>query len=185
MTLIEKTDLQAEARGRLLEQYKAKPNFEAFVTLLARQTQELEEIYFDILAAFALGTAVGEQLDFLGQIIGRERLGLSDTAYRVRLNAQVLLNKASGTLEEILAIIDIVKPGLSLVVREHFPAGFEIDNGTAITLAEGQELAIFIEEATGVGINGFFVFFEAPKFAFDTGGAGFDQGNKFAGTGAQ
>lgn len=113
------------AKAKLLMQYREKPRFEAVVSAIAAEVQELEDALHTLNTGRALPTAVGAQLDVLGRIVGQGRLNLSDTQFRRYISARIALNNSSGTIPEVRAIFaSLAAIGSAVEVHERFPAAF-------------------------------------------------------------
>ncbi len=113
--------------------------------------------------AFALETAEGEQLDFIGSVVGLPRQGYSDTRYRTFLEIQIdLLLSANrdeaewtGTHENILRIcrtfVGPLAPPITLVTSG--PYNFEL-SVPGLVLSELLILVNFICKAIYAGVLG-------------------------------
>lgn len=95
------------------------------------------QLYQDILSclnaigpAFDVDTAVGAQLDILGQIVGASRTVafqpsggvspvLDDTTYRVLIRARIFQNHWDGKLDSLLTIWQSLFPGGLLILNDH------------------------------------------------------------------
>ncbi len=168
--LTKKTTITSEALANLIEFFKRKPKIAAFISAFVDQSQDVEDGAFEVLLDTIIETAVGVQLDGIGVIVGRARGGLSDPLYRVRLQAQILLNKSSGTLDEILTIIILLEAAPIVDVSESFPAGFIIE----ILEIQGDpaQLAAIIAEARSAAVNGHLHYSLSPAaelFTFASG----------------
>lgn len=168
------TERLAQAVANLIDQFKGQPNIEAFIEAWAQQSQEVELAAFEVLTETTLDAAVGVQLDGLGDIVGVERAGLSDTDYRLRIRAQILLNNSSGTIDDIIQIA-VALGATSVTLAEVFPAKIELNVTTPI--ASGEQIGTVLADATPAGVGYWFTWYEsATPFLFDTAGQGFDQG---------
>ncbi|MCG8433501.1 MAG: DUF2612 domain-containing protein [Gammaproteobacteria bacterium] len=163
---------------KLLTQFKEKPNIEAILRVILKQVQDLEDAAFVLLTGTLLPNAVGNQLDRVGQIVGESRQGRGDADYRVGLSARILLNLSNGTIEELIAIVNVMTSGTAQIdVTEAFPAAFDITVDTPIS--NGSAVGVFVLLAKPAGVLAKFRWFEAAagtEFRFDTAGQGFDQG---------
>lgn len=80
------------ARNRpLIQMNDAQGNrkFREFLDVLSQPLQTFEDVDLEVMAAFDLDTAEGDQLDKIGSILGLPRSGFSDTRYRTFLQIQV------------------------------------------------------------------------------------------------
>lgn len=168
------TERLAEAVGNLIDQFRGQPNFQAFIRAWAQQSQDVETAAFGVLTLTTLANAVGEQLDGTGSIVGVEREGRSDADYRVRIGAQIVLNNASGTIEDLLQL-SVALGATTTVLTEVYPAKLEIVSEVAI--ANGIEIGRVMGLARPAGVGHWFTYFEGTTpLRFDVSGQGLDQG---------
>jgi hypothetical protein len=174
MTLVHVTDHVRAAWARLIEQFRDKDSLKAFVASYIKQIQGIEDACFDLLAGRIVDDAEGELLDFLGRIVGQERLGYADDAYRALVRARVRLNVSSGTPEDLIALAQLL--GVVPVVTEHPPAGVTVVSTEPIT--NGDLIATLMNLAKAAGVRLVFEWHHtAPAFTFENGdGAGFGAG---------
>lgn len=173
-TLTQKTNRVAEAQGNLIDQFKNHTNIDAVVEAFATQDQELEDAAFEVNTETTLANSVGQQIDNLGTIVGVERGGRTDAEYLLRIAAQILLNKISGSIPEIVELAEAL--GLTnFTFVEAFPAKIEITEDAVIT--EGEEIGNTLARSKAGGVGFAFTWYEsATPFKFDTAGQGFDLG---------
>jgi len=173
-TAILTTERLTEAVGNLIDQFKGQANIEAFIRAWAQQSQELEVAAFDVITATALAGAIGAQLDGAGAIVGVEREGRTDADYRVRIGAQILLNNASGTIEDLIQLA-VALGSTTVVLTESYPAKIEIVSDSPIV--NGEEIGRVMGLAKPAGVGRWFTWFESTNpFRLDTAGQGLDQG---------
>lgn len=185
----------AEAVAHLVQQFRGKPKIEAFVSLIGRQIQDLENALFSIVSTTDINTVTGTQLDVIGLLVSQPRNGHSDDVYRLFLRARILVNSSRGSVDEIIAILALLigsNPVISLIEppdsptildTDLDPATFEIDVTSDLPAGvDGVVVSLMALEAKSTGIRGLISFHNAPAFRFDTAGAGFDQGNALAST---
>lgn len=151
-------------------------NIEKLIDIFAQEVQELEDAIIQILDETTLPTAIGVQLDGLGEIVGLERQGLDDATYRARLRSQILANRSNGTINELIAIADLFTGGGETFTLVESFTGFEIEFTTILPFGIGEQLAKLIRIARSAAVNGYVIFHQStPIFAFDGfGGAQFD-----------
>jgi len=173
-TMVINRSRASEAASKLIEQFRGQTNIGALVAAIAAQNQALEEAAFQVLEETSVATAVGEQLDGLGQIVGVERAGRNDTDYRARLVAQIAKNNSSGTIEELISLATSLG-ATTVELSENPPAKFDVNIGG--TLANGADVAQLLGLARPAAVGYTFTWYEvAGFFRFDTAGQGFDQG---------
>lgn len=103
------TDFLAQAKSRLLEQYKNKPNIENVLSIYSEQFDALETAFFQIDVARFVPTAIGVQLDQIGEIVGQPRNGITDDdRYRVLIYARIGINISEGEIERIIDVFKLI-----------------------------------------------------------------------------
>lgn len=102
------TDHVARGLARLKEQFKAKPNIEAWLTVLLTPVQRLEDALYQLLTERGIDNAIGAQLDALGKIVGQVRDGRTDEVYRRFIRARISVNKSNGLIEDVLTVTRLV-----------------------------------------------------------------------------
>lgn len=83
------------------------PRVEALLRTFAEQIQALETVNVDLITERTMTSAIGEQLDVLGRIVGEPRRGAEDEPYRNRIRVRVLVNRSNGTLPELIEIVRV------------------------------------------------------------------------------
>ncbi|KKM13409.1 hypothetical protein LCGC14_1716540 [marine sediment metagenome] len=184
MAIVEKTTHTRDAQGNLISQFKGKTDLDFYIASFTDSLAELEGVLFDIFEnTLTISATTGANLDVLGELVGVEREGRTDSLYAMRIAAQILLNIGSGTIEDIIAIIDSMTGGSNVieVTEPLFPAFFEVETLNILTAGLGAEVGALVASAKPAAVGGQFSFFEsAPPFTFDTASFGFDDG-KLAG----
>lgn len=127
----------AEAYHNLISFFQ-KPRNQAVLEALAAQVQELEGELWDLNQAFDIEDAEGQQLDFIGRLVGEARQGRTDTDYRKAVKVRILTNGSQGTHEELLAIVAALEPATTSTFTEYYPSAVRLDYTVlgATTLAE-------------------------------------------------
>jgi len=151
--LTQKTTHTAEALDHLLEVLKGKPDLAAFITPFIDQIQDAENAAFELIDERTIAAAVGVQLDGIGQIIGETRDGRTDDDYRAGLQAKILINKTSGTIEEIIEIIDILISN-SIEFEDLYPASFYVTIVGALVDLDPVLLAGIVSSAKPAAVRG-------------------------------
>lgn len=161
MSVTEKTTHAAEARARLLGQFKGKTKIEGVVSAQAAQSQAEETVFFELLEERSLATGVGVQLDGIGEIVGEERKGKADALYRIYLQARILINRSSGTAPQINEIANLlIDAANNRAYSELYPAAFKIVVDD-IFPTDVDAIKEILGDARGGGIRGFLEYTEA------------------------
>jgi hypothetical protein len=98
-------DHQQRATTKLLEQSKNRPNFNSLLNAMTAVVQSFEDLSYPVLGGRSLATAVGLQLDHLGEIVGLGRNGLDDPTYKLYLIGTIAKNNSDSTTATLLNIV--------------------------------------------------------------------------------
>lgn len=114
--------------AKFLEQFKDKAALDGLARSYLNRVQELEDAIWEVILIRGVDFSEGVNLDALGQIVGRPRLGLGDVDYRVALRAQIRINRSSGTPEDMIAVTGLsITAGESFTFAEAYPATVVIE----------------------------------------------------------
>ena len=173
------SDHVAQAKATLIEQFKRKPNFEAFVEILATRIQTCEDMWEDLLVKRLLETAEGTNLDNIGAIVDEAREGRSDDEYRTAILFKVFINISCGEPETVMTVLKTVTEATEVRLIEFFPATMLLwTNGSEIPSDLGVKLRKVVP--AGVEYQIACTYGEIP-FEFDTeGGIPYNEGDGFS-----
>ena len=166
MALPEIEDVSEIAEDNLLWQWRNSPKVKGLLKSFTDNLQPIEDALFQLLDERGLDTAVGEQLDVLGRLIGEDRVSRDDETYRVALVGRITSNNSDGSTEEVLASMRAITGANYVTIFEHFPASFHIlaDSG----ISNGIVDAIDAGASAGVGVRVLFdlnrTMFRAAEF---------------------
>jgi hypothetical protein len=147
------TDHAERAIARLPSRHRSKASILDLVRVTTAPIQEIEDVLFDILAAAGIDASEGEQLNVIGRLVGQERGGLDDPAYRIWLRARQLVNRSSGTVPELLAILRaVLPPQATITVTPFYPAGLQIQIGV-VAVDNQAAIASLMRTATAGGVR--------------------------------
>ncbi len=141
------------ARSLLPAQYRNKTDWEKLLRCFAKPFQDLENAFWQLLVERYVSVAVGKVLDQLGEIVGEPRNGRSDVAYRVRVKARIQLILSSGTVPQILALLQAIKPDGVKRYTPYFPAGFVVTVAGVTTGDESVEVGAMVAAAKSAGVR--------------------------------
>lgn len=172
-------------------QYKSSPKYLAFVQALLKKFDDASNCLLSFTEAFDLNSAVGVQLDSLGEILAIPRnlpfqpTGggspvLIDSDYRTLLLAKVYLNLWDGTPDSLQPLWQNIFPGGRIVIddAQNMSATIVL-SGTFTSIAQQMiQNGIIIPRPAGVLYS--YSFGTLPLFGFDLNNsfvAGFDTGH--------
>lgn len=146
-------DHAAEGIARLPTAFR-DTTVEDLVEALASSHQSLEDALEAMPTAMAIDTAVGTQLDGMGDVVGEPRNGSTDDEeYRLRIKARVRINRSGGSPEDIYGVLTlVVDETIALAIREEFPAAFRV-LATGAAVENASLLVRFIGEAKAAGVT--------------------------------
>lgn len=174
-------DHEELAWRRLLTQDHTKPRLVALLKAFGTVVQDAEDTLFDVLMGRVLDDATGAVLDRWGAIVGEARDGLGDEDYRRFVKARTLVNIGDGTVDELIAIWQIIT-GPSRVVRylPMYPAGYTLQVARTSFMSEVMRRRVrrMIEEARPAGVTSELIEALVGYYGFDTDdyADGFDVG---------
>jgi hypothetical protein len=102
--------------------------FQRLIRAFVTSMQEIDNVDQNLKFDRAIDTAVGVQLDGLGQILGLARLpDESDDDYREKLRFQIYINKGNATPEEVITVLKFLTKATKVRYHEYYPAAFQMD----------------------------------------------------------
>ena len=150
----------------ITSEYKEKPNFKAFLSAFLDEVEDVYTCGKSITSAFDIDTAVGVQLDILGQILGVSRKlnfepsngesTMNDTYYRIALKAAIAKNTWKGTRTSLEEILEWAFPDCVFIVNDNQDMSIDIAYVTGTTdqyLLELLQNGYIIPKPEGVRIN--------------------------------
>jgi len=160
-------------------------DLEKLLTTYTEETQELETAAQEVLVDRWIDTAVGIQLDGLGQIVGRARDGTGDVTYRKLIRAQIALNLSTGTVQDVVSVLEFFLPGVTLILKQEYPAAFTVSAlNDALPTSSATIAAEAMGQARAAGVRALLHYFSTlPIFYLDGyNGATFDGPSLFTAT---
>jgi len=174
----------ADALGLLITYFQdeGKTKLHALLGSYIQQIQLIEDASFELLLGRRVDNAAGELLDFLGRLVGIERLGYADATYRLLVRARIRINLTSTTGDELLAIVRFAAQSTNVVLREYYPASFVIELQGEL-LEDLGIVAYLISLSRAAGVGGQTIYSMASideTFAFATGATPETEANGWA-----
>lgn len=100
--------------ARITSEHRIRPKFMAMNVAYLDKLQDVYELYVQMLGAFDLDSAEGQQLDIIGRIVGAHRVldfnltyadsKLEDEQYRKLIRAQISTNQWDGTMRGLVEL---------------------------------------------------------------------------------
>jgi len=149
-------DHVAEALTRFQQTLQDQPNLATFLTAHVAPIQDIEDALQDVLTERQVDTAIGDQLDMLGAIVGQPRDGLSDDDYRRYIRARIKTNRSRGTIPEIVSIAEFVinDPDAVIELTNWGVAAYDLQIGDILVTDElAAILLAFLQDATAAGVR--------------------------------
>lgn len=117
------------AVAQLIEQFKKKPRIDAFIRVLGKYVQQLEDTFWDIYWTRFLETTYGPHLDVLGRIVGEERNAITteDDDFRIIIKAKIRVLLSRGTGDDLIRISLLMLGVTPFEYSEHYPGQVQID----------------------------------------------------------
>lgn len=129
---------------------------QGLVQSLIQPLDEIEQKAFDVKVSYNINTAVGVQLDVIGELLNFPRLGWTDGEYRNLLLNKVSAGNGSGTVDQIQNLLQNLTDFSETDLWEHFPLGYIVSVKSWPDYTLGQ----FIKDATVAGVDGGYIGFD-------------------------
>ena len=126
-------DHVAEGLSYLPSQFSESPILKEILTIYLERTQAMQDVLDDMLSQRSIDNAEGVQLDGLGEILGVKREGLSDVAFRERLQIQKILNASEGTYPVVFDLWKRLLGSNNANITPEYPAGVALYSGVGIS----------------------------------------------------
>ena len=152
-----KTDYLSPSKEKMLSQFKDKPNIEAVIDVLSKQSEDMDCAIVQVFDARDLSTATDAQLDVIGREVGEVRGELADEVYRALIRARILVNTSNGTFPTLVRIVGAVYDGDYTTVEVRFdPVGGTIKLYTDSVVPNNipvERVVALLCEATAAGVD--------------------------------
>lgn len=133
----------ADARARLLQQFKDKPRIQALLDAINVEVQRYEDEVMDLSDVLDIDAMGGVNLDHIGDIVGQPREGRSDADYRTAIREKIARNVSSGTPDQVIQAFRGITGATSIDYDEDYPAGYVIygDGSQPASLVDSMKAA--------------------------------------------
>jgi len=142
----QRTNHEALAVSRYIEQFKGKPKLEALIRSYAEQIQDLEDAAFEVILERLLDNAVGVQLQTIAKIVGAPVTTSNDAELRIIIRTQIAINLSDGTAEDLINVLRLIllTSGEAFHIREEPPH--------QVRLVIDDPLSTIVNPTTAVGL---------------------------------
>lgn len=161
----------------ITSQYNNSPKFKAWVECLLTPYVDTQKLALSLYTYFDIDTAVGVQLDKLGELVGVKRLLpfqpttgsplLDDSNFRFLIKAQILKNVWDGTNQNIYDIWNLLHADIALAIKDN-----QDMTCTALFIGDLNEIqqdmithGMIVPKAQGVKMM--YAFSLPPLFSYD------------------
>ena len=168
--MIEKiNDHVIQAHKRLLRQYRNNPELNSILASFNEQVQQLENAIFSLNGRMDRDVISSAILDAYGQIVGQERLGLSDEIFRLVILVKIGKNTSQGDPERVIQIYKMLTRSERVFYQEYYPAAIGIYSSGEINPLTAQFIYENLDDIlpAGVRLDHFGQFAPTGAFAFD------------------
>lgn len=138
------------AKSRLAGGLYQKPLVEALISALPNQLSILELVFDQLKNERSIDTAIGIQLDKVGDIVGETRQGRDDETYRQYIRFRVFINISKGRPHDLSYATRFATQGDDVQYLEFFPAqvvmfsdGYAANKTIPVLLQDVAPAAIF------------------------------------------
>lgn len=156
MTTTQITDHSAQAIARLHEFHKDKTNILAFINAIIDPHQDIEDAMWQLFTERTIDTAIGQQLDDIGKIVGQPRNGLNDDDYRRHIRAKISVSQSNGRVLDVINVSRlIIDEALTAIEIDQIGAAAVevILTGTLVTDAIVDFLIAFLRDTVAGGVR--------------------------------
>lgn len=143
-----------QAKDRLIEQYKGKSRIGGLIEAAVTGKQVLEDVTVQLNTERAVETAVGAQLDGIGEIVGAVRAaGQSDADFRIVVRARIVQNLSKGTPEEVIEAAKFILSTEVVWFAEVYPAAVDIFTETDLDPDVADQIREQLEGFLPAGVS--------------------------------
>lgn len=147
-------DHVGQGLGLAISQYRGRPIFAAWTASYLAQVQELEDAIYGVILRRCVDRATGEALDFIGRLVGEERLGRTDDVYRLFVTARIRINRSHGRVRDLLEVYTSVCSAPVRIFDRPAPATMGVEVGAAPPFDPAYLLAMLRQaKAAGYGLT--------------------------------
>lgn len=126
----------------LIQAYQDRPKFVQVLQTLTKQCEDIELAIYEFFTEFSINTAVGNQLDLIGRIVGLDRDGRDDDSYRTLLKIKIEINFSAGTPESLIKTAVSLYSAANVQYVPIYPAKVQLWTDGTIGLYQEYDLEL-------------------------------------------
>ena len=92
-------------KERATSYFQNKENFLSLLEIFLNRRQDIENAFHELTHIKDLKTVTGVWLDYIGSIVGQDRNGAEDEAYRAQIQLRIAINNSDGTFDSVRSIV--------------------------------------------------------------------------------
>lgn len=162
-------DHEAEGNDKLLSQYKSSPIFDVTLDTFTAKINELEAEFTKFKTELNIDTALGANLDLIGDILKSPVRPIDDEDFRKVLYALVVAYNSEGRASDILNLISKITQSDDINIIDYGLASFGVQVFNPVLPLDSDFItsAVNIAKSAGVLYEGLVVVTDAtPVFSF-------------------
>ena len=130
MTILNRVDYVAEALSKLPSQFSKSENLKGLIQSFMEEVQTVEDLFHQLNDERGLPTAIGAQLDVIGENHLVYRGGRNDEDYRQAIINRIAVTNSTATIDNLIEIAQLISQSNESTLVEAYPAGvyFQIIN---------------------------------------------------------
>ena len=152
-----------KALSRLPEQLKRSTVLIAFLKAVLTPMQELEEMFFSLLALKSIDDATDAVLDLIGKLVGQPRNGQADVTYRMYIKVRLAVNRSRGLPSDYVKISSLLFPDANVEVKAKGATAEVTLHGVVLSASDAAIVLGFLQDAHGAGVRVVLHTFPTPE----------------------
>ena len=129
-------------------------NLQKVIKAVTDPAQFVQDVEWQLKTERWLDTAVGQQLDEIGIILGLTRNpGESDEDYRERLKFQIFINISNGTPEQVIAVLQFLTKSTHIWYHELPYAAYQLETNGLTFPVPANDLNTALKRIGPAGVN--------------------------------
>lgn len=173
--MVQITNVYERSKALLAAQFQDLPadrprtRLQSLIFALCTSAQDLQNVEQSLITGRWLSTAIGVQLDGIGEILGLARTpNQSDADYREDLTFQIRINYGSGTPEQVIDATEFFTTASKVWYIEVYPAAYELITNGITFPNPPADLATAMQKISPAGVRfiGLILTYNTIPFAF-------------------